>query len=375
MLFRSSRGLERYGKLEKITCAEWQDYMLWLRRVLKIPVQSSTRMTLLEPEGKLFKLTVEHEGKTKAMYTRRVVLATGPYSAGGPNIPEQVIKGGIPKSHYAHVTEVFDFDILKGKRVACVGAGASAFDNSGSALDHGAKSVIQLIRRPKIPRLAMIRWTDWSGFLHTFADLPDADKWRLQLQVQKNPSPPPLTALRRVEKYSNFEVHFSSPLLSTKMKGNEIVIETPKGIHTVDFLLLGTGYTFDIANNCPPLAKIGKQIALWRDRYTPPDGSGSERFRNSPYLGRFYEFTEKVPGTAPYLGHIFNFNQSATLSMGPTGRVSGIRYGARRLQMGITGSFIREDVDYHLSTALAFDNSEIEGHPWAEEGRKKKAAE
>ena len=57
--------------------------------------------------------------------------------------------------------------------------------------------VDMLVRRPAIPRVSYIRWTDWSAFLNTFADLDDEQKWKLASWVQKNHSPPPGRALAR----------------------------------------------------------------------------------------------------------------------------------------------------------------------------------
>ena len=369
--YEAREGLEAYATLEKIPRNDWQDYMLWMRRVLGIPVQNETRMTRLEHDGKEFRLTVDREGRKENLYARRVVLATGPYSMGGPNIPEPVQKG-LPKSVYSHVSETIDFTPLKGKRVAAIGAGASAFDNAGTALEQGAASVDLIMRRPLIPRLVMIKWTDWAGFVHTLPDLPDEDKWQIMLEVQRNDSPPPLSALTRVEKFPNFNIHFASPLVATRMEGKEIVIETAKGTHRADYMILGTGYTFNLSG-CAQLGDIGPKIALWSDRYNPNDAEARERFRTSPYLDRHFEFTEKIPGTAPYLQYLFNFNQSATLSMGPTGRVTGLKYGVRRLITGITGSFFREDAKMHLATAKAYNESEIEGHRWVEVDPRKKA--
>jgi cation diffusion facilitator CzcD-associated flavoprotein CzcO len=362
--YEAREGLEAYANLEKIPRRDWQDYMLWMRTVLNIPVQNSSRMTLLEHDGTEFRLTVEREGKTEIFYARRVVMATGPYSMGGPNIPEQVAEN-LPKSVYAHVSEMIDFAPFKGKRLAVIGAGASAFDNAGTALEAGAASVDLIMRRPLIPRLVMIKWTDWAGFVHTLPDLPDEDKWQIMVEVQRNDSPPPLTALNRVDQCPNFHIHFASPLVSTRMEGAEIVIETAKGSHRVDYVILGTGYTFNISG-CAQLGEIGAKIALWSDRYTPDDADARERFRTSPYLGRHFEFTEKAAGEAPYLQYLFNFNQSATLSMGPTGRVTGLKYGVRRLVAGVTGSFFREDAKKHLATAKTYNESEIEGHRWVE---------
>jgi cation diffusion facilitator CzcD-associated flavoprotein CzcO len=370
--YEAREGVEAYAKLEKIPRSDWQDYMLWMRRVLGIPVQNESRMTLLEHDGKEFRLTVDCAGRKQILYARRVVLATGPYSMGGPNIPEPVQKG-LPKSVYSHVSEMVDFAPLKGKRLAVIGAGASAFDNAGTALEAGVVRVDLIMRRPLIPRLVMIKWTDWAGFMHTLPDLPDEDKWQIMLEVQRNDSPPPLTALQRVEKFPNFHIHFGSPLISTRMEGGEIVIQTPKGEHRADYAILGTGYTFNVSGSAQ-LGHIGPKIALWSDRYTPNDEDARERFRTSPYLGRNYQFTEKVAGTAPYLQYLFNFNQSATLSMGPTGRVTGLKYGVRRLVTGITGSFFGEDAKLHLASAKAYNESEIEGHRWVEVNPQAKGA-
>ena len=98
----------------------------------------------------------------------------------------------------------------------------------------------------------------------------------------------------------------------------------------------------------------------------PPTGPNPDKYRNSPYTGRNYELIEKVRGEAPYLEHIYNFNQSATLSMGPTGRVSGMKYGLRRLVQGVPRGFVAEDFEQHLASVRLFDTSELDGHPWVE---------
>lgn len=362
--YEAREGADAYAKLQRISCDEWMGYLHWLRNLLKVPVENGTRMSGLEPAGKLLRLTVERQGRTEAIYARRVVLAFGPVASGGINIPD-VVKNALPRTAYAHVYERIDLGTLKGKRVAVVGAGASALDNAGAALEAGAASVDLLVRRPKIPRLSLIRWTDFSAFLNTYADLGDAEKWQLMQEVQRNAAPPTLRALERVQARKSFRIHFSSPMNALRMNGGEIEIDTPGQAHKVDFLLLATGFALNM-KNCPALAPICDQIALWSDRYTPPGAPGPEKYRNSPYLGRHYELQEKVPGTAPYLRHIFNYNQSATLSMGPTGRVSGLKYGSRRLMLGVLGSFLREDFDRYMADIRRYNDSELDGHPWVE---------
>lgn len=195
--------------------------------------------------------------------------------------------------------------------------------------------------------------------------------------VQRNPAPPTLRALERVDRRGDFRVHFSSPLVSSRMDGEEIVIETARGTHRADYLVLATGFGVDLSK-CGFLDPIAGDIALWRDRLPEARTEGPEKYRNSPYLGRHYEFCEKVPGAAPYLKHIYDFNQTAQLSMGPTGRVSGLKYGVRRLLDGISGSFLAEDYARHLASVIAYNDSDMDGHPWVEspeDSRVKRAAD
>ena len=64
-----------------------------------------------------------------------------------------------------------------------------------------------------------------------------------------------------------------------------------------------------------------------------------------PYLASTFEFVEKRPGAAPYLGRIRNFTYGAMVSMGLSGSaISGLKYAAPRLVQGITQSLFVEDV-------------------------------
>ncbi|HSR55543.1 MAG TPA: NAD(P)/FAD-dependent oxidoreductase, partial [Alphaproteobacteria bacterium] len=304
--FEAREGIEAYAAMSRISCQDWVAYLTWMRKVLDLPVRNRTRLISLEPEGSLFRLTVEQEGKQETLYARRVVLATGPLAMGGANIPDEV--EGLPKSHWAHAYERINIEALKDKRVAIVGGGATAFDNAGELLERGVASVDLLVRRPKLCRVSVIRWTDWAGFLHTFADLPAKERWDMMQMVQRNPAPPTPRAIERVESRDDFHIHFSSPLVSTRLVGDEVVIETASGTYSADYLILGTGFAVDLSK-CGFLAPIVDDIALWRDVLPEARIGGPVKYRNSPYLGRHYEFTEKEPGAAPYLKHIYNFNQ------------------------------------------------------------------
>ncbi len=362
--YEAREGLAAYGELKRISCDEWTGYLIWLRRVLSLPVQNESRVEKITPDGNIFRLDVVHGDRRQTLLARRIVLAWGPLAMGGPYVPD-IIRNGLPSTAWRHVYDNFESETFKGKRLIVIGAGASAFDNAGTALEIGAAEVNLLVRRPHIPRLSLIRATDTAGFLGTYADLDDQQRIALMSEVQRNPSPPTIRSLNRVEKWPNFHIHFSAPLVSARMEGAEVVVQTQQGEVRGDEVLLATGFAFSL-QKCAPIEGFAGQIACWGDRYSAADGVVPERYRNVPYLGRNYQFTEKTPGAAPFLKHIYDFNQSATLSMGPTGRVSGLKYGVRRLMQGVAGSFMQEDFTRQLALIRDYNDSELDGHPWVE---------
>jgi cation diffusion facilitator CzcD-associated flavoprotein CzcO len=73
------------------------------------------------------------------MPARKAVLATGQEGAGHWWMPDFVQT--LPSRLRAHVWDSVDFAALRGKVVAVLGAGASAFDNAAAALEAGATEV------------------------------------------------------------------------------------------------------------------------------------------------------------------------------------------------------------------------------------------
>lgn len=70
----------------------------------------------------------------------QVVLATGIQGGGEWHVPH-FIRDAVPPHMYAHTAQHIDFDKLRGKRVAVLGGGASAFDNAQFALERGIGEV------------------------------------------------------------------------------------------------------------------------------------------------------------------------------------------------------------------------------------------
>jgi cation diffusion facilitator CzcD-associated flavoprotein CzcO len=135
---------------------------------------------------------------------------------------------------------------------------------------------------------------------------------------------------------------------------------TEAGAFAFDFLIFATGFETDLSARSE-LAPLVTQIALWRDCFTPPCGEESDLLATFPYLGAAFEFTERKPGTAPYLARLHNFTFGATLSLGVTGAaITGIKYGVSRLINGLVRDLFREDAPAHYRNLLAYAEPELE---------------
>lgn len=359
--FEARFGEAAWDALGKIPRTLWMEYLVWFRQVLGIAVENETSLGRIEPEGDVFKLSLFRRGGEETVFARKVVLATGIEGSGGRNIPDAV--AALPRDRYAHTADDIDFAALKGKRVGVLGAGASAFDNAAVALEEGAAEVHQFVRRPSLPNISYYRWMDFSGFLEHFAALDDARKWEMMAVVFRETTPPPKESVARVEAFKNFHIHLGAPWESTRMKDGLVEVATPKGRFTFDFLILGTGFKCNFAAR-PELVPFAHHIACWRDRYAPPLGAENAKLAGFPYLGSAFEFTERAAGEAPYLRNIHFLNPPSTLSLGPTGRVNGMKYGIPRLVSGIARDFFLADADGFAASLKAFRYDDYPGHPW-----------
>ena len=156
--FTARYGQDAWDKLDKIPKEDWQDYLLWCRHTLGLPVRNQTEVTSITWEEGLFRVALVEGGekglarKSDHVFARYIVLATGVEGSGGWYIPG-FISSALPRSRYAHAGEAIDFSCLNGKRVAVLGAGASAFDNASTALEAGAAEAVLCLRRKEIQRI------------------------------------------------------------------------------------------------------------------------------------------------------------------------------------------------------------------------------
>ncbi|EFN57595.1 hypothetical protein CHLNCDRAFT_21314 [Chlorella variabilis] len=362
-------GQEAWAKLDKIPKEMWMQYLQWYHEVLEIPVQNSTRVQLIEPLDAAsaeagFRVTVARCGERQVMHARKVVLATGIQGGGEWHVP-QFVKDAVPRQLYAHTSEAIDFAALKGKRVAILGGGASAFDNAQFALGQGVGEVHLFVRREQLPKINPIRFMEFSGFLKHFADLDDTTKYAgIDFFMSYN-QPPTNDTFNRAAAFPNFTLHLGSAwqTLTPTADGQQVRIISAKGNEGLfDFLIVSTGLLTD-ARLRPELGACADQIATWGDSFQAPPGmQRNQLIDDHPYLGPSFEFREKQPGAAPYLSGIYAFNYSALVSMGlSASALSGSKYALPKVVGGITRSLFLEDSPRILSAYLSYREEEFVG--------------
>jgi cation diffusion facilitator CzcD-associated flavoprotein CzcO len=356
--FEAQFGVDAWAALDRIPRPMWMDYLIWYRRVLAVDVRNRTDVTLIRPREDGLLVLELAEGSP--LVARRVVLATGRDGLGGPAVP--AFLADLPRRFWAHSADSLDAAGLAGKRVAVIGAGASAFDNAAVALDAGCARLDMFVRRPDVPRVD--RFTGFAGMIHGFEALPDAWKWRmlhLQLVTQ---TPPPRHSVLRVAGFPQARLHTGCPIRRARPVDDGVVLETPAGEFAVDFLICGTGFRVDLSQR-PELALIGPAIRFWGDRFRPSPDEANQELAESPDLDANFAFQERTPGACPALSRIHCFNYAATLSHGKlSGDIRAISQGAQRLARGIARSLFVEDAELHFAALRDFDEAELRGDEW-----------
>jgi len=351
-------GADDFAAMHMIPTALWADYLLWFRRVTGIPVRNGVTAGRISPartDDGLPCLAVEtSEGP---MHARKVVIATGQEGVGAWWMPDFL--DGLPRGCCAHAAQAIDFRALRGKVVAVLGAGASAFDNAAVALEHGAAEVHLFCRRPIVQDIQPYRWISFTGFLRNLFEMPDAWRWRFMHRVLTLREGFAQDTYDRAARHTNFTMHVGRPWTGARVEDGRLVLETPRGEFHADFAIAGTGVRMDPAL-APELAGCAHNIALWRDRYTPPAGEESERLGEFPYLNPDYSFAERVPGETPWLRDIHLFGIGATMSFGPSGAsINAMSIAAPRLAAGITKGLFEADMPRLWREFEAFDIKQV----------------
>ena len=356
--FEAQFGAAAFTALNKIPKEQWQDYLLWVRDVLRLPVLNQTRLLALEPAGDLIAArVVDANARTQTLYARKVVLAMGIVSSGRWWMPDHVAE--LPARFRAHAADPIDFAALRGRRVAVLGAGASAFDNAASALEAGAERVALFCRREQLQRVQPYKAISFPGFLRHIGSADDATRWRFMNYLLSVREALPVETWNRVTRYANFELHTGSPWQQLSVIDDQVRIETPLGIHTADFLITGTGFVLDVRDR-PEFGAWGGEIATWADRYTPAPTEVNDRLAFYPYLGAGQELQPRVAGNADFLRNIHLMDFGATMSFGPSGSsINAMKFAVPRVVNAITRDLFLADIDQHYQTLLRYDTPEF----------------
>ena len=329
--FETLNGPEAFDALDRIPRLVWADYLTWFQQVTETKVRYRTRLLEIEPQGDVLRLHLEADGAQRVETTRKLVLANGYAGAGGPNVPAFI--RALPANVWTHTTGRLPLETFKGKVIAVVGAGSSAFDAAGVALEAGAAEVHLFSRRAYIDYQAPAPQTPppqpaapvdrgYSNVLELTYELPDVVRWRNFILGDRRVASVPLDSLQRAVAFKGFHIHLNTSLADVAMAGNgKISAKAGRKTMRFDHMVAGTGYRIDLSMQ-PELARIHEHIALWRDRFKPAPGDESEAGAARPYLGAGFEFLPRAATGAQFLRNIHCFNLAAGLSFGiPVGDV------------------------------------------------------
>ncbi|MGI2033896.1 FAD-dependent oxidoreductase [Rhizobium panacihumi] len=366
--FEAQFGAQAFLDMDLIPRAMWMDYLVWYRRVLELDVVNDSALTGLafRPDG-LIALTFARDDAEETVLARRVVLATGLDGLGAPVMPP--VAARVSPRFVRHGADLIDMAALKGRRVAVVGAGASAMDNAAAALEAGAARVDIFVRRADIPRIDKFTGIGSQGMTQGYLGLPDDDKWIYMVAGERAQIPPPRHSVLRVSRHANAFFHLASPIDDLVENGDGVEIVTPKGRYAADLVIFATGFSVDLDKR-PEFAALAGNFQTWRDAYIPPQGSEHDSIAAMPYLGDAFEFRPKTgldQEVATAVSRVACFAYPAVPTHGKiTSGIPSISEGATRLATGLARSLFVEDRAYHRDRFLNFSTPELLGDEWSD---------
>ena len=357
--YDATEGAGAFAGLGLIPSKAWHDYLQWYRRVLNLPVRNDAEAVAIAPgqldDGGGCLLVTLAGGEVLA--ARKLVLATGQDGTGEWWMPDFV--RALPADRRAHSCEMIDFERLRGKVVAVLGAGASAMDNASVALEHGAEAHL-FCRRAQPGVVQRYRWLTFAGFLKHIGEMPDEWRWRLVGTILRAREGFPADTYRRAMAFPQFAMHVGRPWTDATMEDGRIRLDTPRGPFHADYAICGTGIHQDVGLR-PELAGFADKIALWRHRYTPPPGEEDELLGAYPYLGPDYAFLERTPGEAPWLADIHLFGIGSTMSFGPSGSsINAMTSAVPKVAAAVTRGLFAGDLQRHWQSLEAYDVKQVE---------------
>jgi cation diffusion facilitator CzcD-associated flavoprotein CzcO len=296
------------------------------------------------------------------VWVRKLVLALGRDGSGAPRWPDfPSLRRADPLAagRVFHSADAIDFAALRGRRIGVLGAGASAFDNAGCALEAGAQ-VDLFARRPFLPQVNKSKWTAFAGFFRGFEALDDARKWRIYTYIFDEQVPPPWETVRRCDAHETFTLRLGTPWLDVQPRLDGVHVVTREGSERFDAVIFGTGFDVDLPDR-PELARYQGQIETWGLHVDAAEAARHPEAARFPYLGSGFE----LRGTSEALARIHLFNWGSTLSHGAlAGDIPGLGVGANRLAQAIARDLFVADADLHWQRLQALEEPELLPTRW-----------
>ncbi len=359
--YEAQHGDAGWEALHKAGRLDWRDYLLWVRETVGIAVENGVEAVAIEPEAAGVRVELKTAIGSEVVHARKVVLAGGRDGSGGPRLPQfpSLAHGAQRHGRVFHASDEIDFTALAGQRVAVLGAGASAFDCAGTALEAGTAEVVQYLRRPHLPQVNKSKWTAFPGFLKGYAGLDDATRWSFYTYIFSEQIPPPYESVLRCDAHPNFSIRFGEAWTDVVPRSDGVTIHTPAGTLEFAAAILGTGIDVDLALR-PEIAAFRDNILLWRDRVSPDEAAQHPECARFPYVGPGFELMARDPGSEPGLANIHVLNWGVTLSHGAlAGDIPGLAIGVNRLSEALCRDFLAKDITHHRAVLQALDDEEL----------------
>ncbi len=364
--FEAQFGHAAWEVLDKIPRPQWMEYLRWYRKVLRLDIRNEHELRSVDASAAdHIVLSMQTAQGVQIVRARRVVLAMGRDGLGGAWVPDWA--QGLPRERWAHSSDNYDYQQLKGKRVAVIGAGASAMDSAATALEAGALRVDLLIRRPELPRINKGKGAGNPGLVHGYYDLPDHWKWRFRRYINQQQTPPPRGSTLRVSRFGNAHFHLGSPIVDIACTDAGMRIITPNAELMADFLIFATGFRADVSARSE-LTSLAPHVKFWKHHYVPEQGDEDEELNEYPVLGPAFEFQALPERPLAGLSRLHCFCYPSVASHGQvSGDIPAVSEGARRLAQGMASLFYQEGVEEHYRIMQAYAEPELLGDEWKPE--------
>lgn len=360
--YEAQHGREGWDRLHKAGRIDWRDYLIFVRDTVGVPVENGVEASDVEPFEHGVRVTLTSAGGRERIAVRKLVLAGGREGAGAlryPSFPGLAAAGAAAQGKVFHSADDIDFTALKGKRVAVLGASASAFDNAAESLEAGAAVVDLYCRRPYLPQVNKSKWASFPGLFKGFSGLDDATRFRIFAYIFEQATPPPYESVLRCDAHAGFFIRFAEPWRDMVVTAGGVQVVSDRGRFDYDAAILCTGFDVEVTQR-PELAAFRDNILLWRDRVPAALAERHAENARFPYLGPGFELIEREPGRTPGLHHIHMFNWGSTQSHAQlSADIPGLATGAYRLSEALCRAFLAEDIGAYEASLQAHEDGEL----------------